>query len=73
MGLWLTGILGEQDILGFEVSMDHLVAVQEDQAANNIQRNQVALATSNTRQTASAIKWPLLQHKTDSISDRALC
>lgn len=48
-GAWLTSILGEQNIFGFEVCMDHLVAVQEDQASHNVESNQVPLAAGNTR------------------------
>ncbi len=43
-GMKLTSILGEQHILSFQVSMDDLVAVEEDQTADDVQRNQVTLA-----------------------------
>jgi len=40
----LTSILGEQHILSFQISMDDLVAVEEDQTADDVQCNQMALA-----------------------------
>ncbi len=40
----LTSVLGEQHILSFQISMDNLVAVEEDQTADDVQCNQVALA-----------------------------
>lgn len=47
---WLTSVLSEQDILGLEVSMDHLIAVQEHQASDDVQRHQVTL-TATTHNT----------------------
>ena len=42
----LTCILGEQNVLGLQVGVDDLVAVQEDQPPNDVQSNQVPLAAS---------------------------
>ncbi len=44
----LTSILSEQHILSLQISMDDLVAVEEDQTADDVQRNQVALAAGHT-------------------------
>ena len=43
---WLTSILGEEDILGLEIGMDDLVAVQEDQATDDVQSYQMTLTAS---------------------------
>ena len=40
----LTSILGEQHILSFQISVDDLIAVKENQTADDVQCNQVALA-----------------------------
>lgn len=46
----LTSVLGEQHILGLEICMNHLVAVQEDQATDDVQGHQMTL-TASTQHT----------------------